>query len=263
MHINKKLTFTIIIFLILGFSVCLTALILSGFDFGVLNTVEYETKTYDINEEFGAVNIDVSTENVVILPSEDGKSRIVSSESEKIKHDIYVDENGTLNVTLNDSRKWYERLGFAFGAGAVTIYLPDKNYNSLTINVSTGDITVTGVKSVGDVQVNVSTGRTEINGVTCKNFISDGSTGNVVLNNVIATEKFTIKRSTGDIKFQDCDAGEISVKTSTGDVTGSLLSEKVFITDTSTGKVNVPKSTSGGRCEITTSTGDIEIEICQ
>ncbi|MBR0189557.1 MAG: DUF4097 family beta strand repeat protein [Clostridia bacterium] len=262
MRTNKKLIVTVIVCLILGVTICITALILSGFDFGVLNTVKYETKTYETEEEFSAINIDVSTENIVFLPSEDGKCRVVSSESEKIKHDIYVDENGTLNVTLNDSRKWYERLGFAFGAGDVTIYLPDKNYNSLTINVSTGDITVTGVKSVGDVQVNVSTGRTEIKNVTCKNFITDGSTGKVVLNNVIATEKFTIKRSTGDIKFQDCDAGEISVKTSTGDVTGLLLSEKVFITDTSTGKIDVPKSKSGGICEITTSTGDIEIKIC-
>ena len=51
------------------------------------------------------------------------------------------------------------------------------------------------------------------------------------------------------------------VNTSTGDVNGTLLSEKIFITDTSTGRVSVPKTTSGGKCEITTSTGDINIGI--
>ena len=53
----------------------------------------------------------------------------------------------------------------------------------------------------------------------------------------------------------------IMVKTSTGNVKGTLLSDKIFVTDTSTGRVSVPKTTSGGKCEITTSTGDIEIEL--
>ena len=260
MRTNKKLIVTVIVCLILGVSVCLTVLILSGFDFGVLNTVKYETKTYETEEEFSAVSIEVSTENIVFLPSEDGKCRIVSSESEKIKHDVTV-EDGTLSIKLNDGRKWYEYLGFALGAGDVTIYLPNKVYNSLKIDVSTGDIKISDLTFDGDVEINVSTGKAELDNVNCKNFISDGSTGNVKLNNVIATEKFTIKRSTGDIKFQGCDAGEIFVKTSTGDVTGSLLSEKNFKTDTSTGKINVPHTTSGGTCEITTSTGDIKIEI--
>ena len=51
------------------------------------------------------------------------------------------------------------------------------------------------------------------------------------------------------------------MKTDTGKVVGSLLSEKVFIAETSTGKVSVPKTTTGGKCEITTSTGDIKIEV--
>ena len=51
------------------------------------------------------------------------------------------------------------------------------------------------------------------------------------------------------------------VTTSTGEVTGSLRSEKVFITRSDTGRQDVPKSVTGGRCEITTDTGDIEITV--
>ena len=71
----------------------------------------------------------------------------------------------------------------------------------------------------------------------------------------------TLRRSTGDVELNACDAGGLSLKTTTGDVTGTLLSEKVFITDTSTGDVSVPKTTSGGKCEISTTTGDIRIDI--
>ena len=51
------------------------------------------------------------------------------------------------------------------------------------------------------------------------------------------------------------------VETDTGDVTGSLLSDKVFITKSDTGSIDVPKTVTGGKCEITTDTGDIKIEI--
>jgi DUF4097 and DUF4098 domain-containing protein YvlB len=83
----------------------------------------------------------------------------------------------------------------------------------------------------------------------------------MILENVIATEKISVERTTGDVKFAFCDAGEIFVKTDTGDVTGSLLTDKVFITETDTGKIHVPKLTTGGRCEISTDTGDIKISI--
>ena len=63
-----------------------------------------------------------------------------------------------------------------------------------------------------------------------------------------------------DVRFEGCDAGELSVRTDTGDVTGTLLSGKVFLVQSDTGRVEVPKTVSGGRCEIATDTGDILIE---
>lgn len=78
------------------------------------------------------------------------------------------------------------------------------------------------------------------------------------MSNVIATNKFSVERSTGDVKFSGCDADEIYVKTNTGNVTGSFRSNKVFITDT--GSIDVPKTVTGGRCKINTHTGDIKIK---
>ncbi len=130
---------------------------------------------------------------------------------------------------------------------------------SLELLVSTGKVTVSGVTCEGDITVDVSTGKANLADIRCKSVISSGSTGNILLDNVIATEKFSIKRSTGDIRFDNSDATEIFVETDTGNVTGSLLTDKVFITQTDTGNVNVPKTVTGGRCEITTDTGNIKI----
>jgi len=131
----------------------------------------------------------------------------------------------------------------------------------LDLSVSTGTVTASDVVCEGDVKVGVSTGKTYLTDIACQSVISSGSTGDMFLKNVIAAERFSIDRSTGDVNFDGCDAAEIYVNTDTGDVEGSLLSEKVFIANTDTGKKKVPNTVSGGRCEIRTDTGDIEITI--
>ena len=111
------------------------------------------------------------------------------------------------------------------------------------------------------LEINVSTGKTNLTDISCKNLISNGTTGDIFLINLLASEKIFIERSTGDINFDGCDANEIQIKTSTGDVEGTFLSDKSFDTETDTGKISVPKGTNGGKCEIVTDTGDIKINI--
>ena len=132
---------------------------------------------------------------------------------------------------------------------------------SLDLSVSTGMVTVFGVTCDGGVTVDVTTGKADLTDISCKNVVSGGSTGSIVMSKVIASEKLSIKRSTGSVKFNDCDAAEIYVKTNTGDISGSLLSDKVFIANSDTGSVDVPKTSAGGRCEIDTNTGSIRMTV--
>ncbi len=145
--------------------------------------------------------------------------------------------------------------------GTGDIHLENVSANTLDLSVSTGGVTVSDVTCEGDLKIKVSTGKTNLTNVECKNIISTGDTGNISLKNAFASENFSIKRSTGHIRFDRSDAGEIIIETDTGDVKGTLLTDKVFITQTDTGKVNVPKTVTGGKCEITTSTGDIVISV--
>ncbi|MBR5223684.1 MAG: DUF4097 family beta strand repeat protein [Clostridia bacterium] len=133
--------------------------------------------------------------------------------------------------------------------------------NNVHLTATTGKISAENLNSNGDIKLKVSTGKTNLSNIKCKNLISSGSTGDIYLSNVISTEKFDIKRSTGDVKLELCDAAELSITTDTGNVKGSLLSEKIFITQTDTGEIDVPKTLTGGKCEISTDTGDIIITI--
>lgn len=137
----------------------------------------------------------------------------------------------------------------------------NNSVGSLDLSVTTGKVTVSGMTCKGDIALGVSTGKAYLTDVVCKSVISSGSTGDISLKSVIASEKFSIERSTGCVRFDGSDAAEIFVKTNTGDVTGNLLSEKVFVTQTDTGDVDVPETITGGKCDINTDTGDIKIKI--
>lgn len=141
------------------------------------------------------------------------------------------------------------------------IYIENVTAASLDLSVSTGLVTVTGAVCTDDVSIRVSSGRAKLTDIICGNLFSSGNTGDIFLRNILAAGKFSIERSTGDVEFDGCDAAEIYVTTDTGNVRGSLRSDKVFSIQTDTGDVDVPQTMSGGICEIKTDTGDIRIEI--
>lgn len=145
------------------------------------------------------------------------------------------------------------------GTGKIT--LENLKAGSLDLSVSTGKVVINKMDCHGDININVSTGKTEITDTKCANLTSNGSTGAMILTNAVASEGISINRSTGDVKLEGCDAAELHIKTNTGDVKGSLLSEKVFITESDTGHINIPQTTSGGVCEISTDTGNINITV--
>lgn len=266
--------------LVIGGSIIFAGVMsMHNWNFTNLSTSKYETNTYEITENFTDILISTSTANIEFLPAEDQKASVVCKEYVNEKHVVAIKDD-TLSIEVNNTKKWYEYIGINFGSPEITVYLPKNEYGALNttsstgavslceefefknidVAVSTGYILVEKV-SAEAISLTVSTGKATVSDVNCKTLTSSGSTGSLYLKNVIASQSFSLKRSTGDIKLEKCDAAEITIKTSTGDVKGSLLSDKIFIASASTGKVDVPKTTSGGKCEIKTSTGDIKITV--
>ena len=131
----------------------------------------------------------------------------------------------------------------------------------LDLKVSTGRVDLQSVDCGGNVNVVVSTGKAQLTDVACRSLSSTGSTGSIALQNVIAETTMSVKRSTGNVSFDRCDAGELLIETDTGKVSGTLLSDKVFLARSDTGHIDVPETLSGGRCKISTDTGSIKMEI--
>ncbi|MBE6797793.1 MAG: DUF4097 domain-containing protein [Ruminococcaceae bacterium] len=268
-------------------------------DFKKLSTLNYETNEYTIDNEFKNISVESDTADITLLASDEKSVKVVCHEPSDAKHTVVISSD-TLEIKKNDTRKWYEHIGISFESEKITVYLPKGEYGKLSVKASTGDLKVTdefkfadinvtlstgditlqsisansislrvstgkialqNIKCEGDLKAEVSTGKTYFKRLNCDNIISCGNTGDITMENVIAKQKISVERSTGDVRFDGCDAAEIFVVTDTGDVRGTLLSGKLFITKTDTGSIDVPNSTSGGRCEITTDTGDIKIEL--
>jgi len=172
----------------------------------------------------------------------------------------------------------FERIDISSSTGSVELYASSSGLiriatdtgdihaeglaaGELDLSTSTGEVDIRSVACESAVEVTASTGRTHMADVSCTSVASHGDTGDIALENVICTETIAVERSTGDVTFEQCDAADLLIATDTGDVTGSLRSEKVFIANSATGSVEVPETTSGGTCKITTGTGDIAIVV--
>ncbi len=255
----------------LGFTVLLAV---SGWDFGVLNTSNFTTNTYTVEEDFDSLSFDLDTADVFIRPSEDGKCTVICHEKENERHTVSV-EAGVLTVTLSDTSKWYENL-FSFGSMKITVYLPKQAYEALTLRSDTGDYTVekgftfasidheasTGDLTVkadiaGLLKARLSTGDIKMDGLSVGTLELTTSTGNMALSSVRVAGSAKLSVSTGDITLQDLTLGSLSTVGDTGD----LALTDVSVTNTlsikrSTGDVTLA-SCRAEKIEIETSTGDV------
>lgn len=163
----------------------------------------------------------------------------------------------TGNVNYGASTK--EAIHIQIGTGNISV--GRLTAGSLDISSAVGTVAITDLTCKNDLTLGLTTGTTSLNDVFCGNLVSTATAGEITLDHVIAREKFTIERDTGNIKFKGSDAAEIHVKTNTGNVSGSLLTNKVFLAKSESGKVHLPPSTTGGPCKIDVLTGNIDMEI--
>ena len=317
---NKKVSFGIVlgallvIFGLIGFVFLMDSL---DWNFISLSTSQYETFSYEIEEDFDGILMDVDTADISFVPSEDGKCKVECHEDPNDKHRVFV-ENKMLQIVENTDIKinvtWLN-----FDKEKITVYLPEVEYSSLSIDASTGNINIpmgftfgsidievsTGDVSLsasaigaidieadtgdinidkvsagnvqlettsgritashlvcgGTLSIDVDTGKAKISNASCNSLISEGDTGDIYLEDVVAPGKIDIKRDTGDVEFSRIDAAEIYINTDTGDIKGSLLSGKNFTAKSNTGKIVIPDDSEGGKCRLTTNTGDIKVTV--
>lgn len=297
----KKAILISVSLIVVGLLICGCGLLAAGFDFTKLSTERLTANIHNIEEDFTSISIDTDISDVRLELSEDGTCQVICLEEVNYFHNVSVVDN-TLTITTQDDRTWYEHIGIFSGFHNVTLRLPKKAYEDLTIHGDTADVeipkdfsfswaditTTTGdikwqESKVDTLSLEVTTGDIRVSDILfCKNITTKTQTGDITLSNIIATNDLIAKTTTGDVRFDRFDARSMDVKTTTGDVTGTLLAYKQFSVRTDTGSLRLPpmpddllsfvltdetgkELASGtakpGPCKITTTTGDIRIEL--
>lgn len=243
-----------------------------------IECLEPEKVTHTVSVEDGVLKIGVRDERIwidfialfskspsitVYLPSDTYQSIAVECVTGNItipgafSFGSVAVKGGTGNVLCMSSAT--DSISITSTTGNITV--TGVHTNSLTLNATTGNITASTIECGSDVKVNVTTGTIKFVDFNCGSLTCKETTGSLHLTNVIASGDFTIESTTGSVFFEKCDANNIIVKTTTGNVTGSLKSAKQFNAKSTTGKVTVPGTTTGGLCEISTTTGNINVYV--
>ncbi len=293
---TKVAIITALSLIIAGILIFTATMFTLGFDFSKLDNSKYTTNTYEYSDLIRSIYIDVDTTDVTILPASDNVLKVVCFEKEDAPHSVTI-VNNALKIN-NQEKKWYEYISVAnIERAKITLYVPDANYSTLSVETDTGDITINDITFSDEISAECHTGEIYISNPKTNKLSAEATTGHITIENVTPTViiennndeystlisinpmnidaetstgditfrnvrtggNITAEASTGDIKFEKSDAENIHTETSTGDITGFIISEKTFKAHSSTGKVNVPETTGDGVFEAETSTGDINI----
>ena len=131
----------------------------------------------------------------------------------------------------------------------------------LSIQDVSGGIRVDSIDVAGAFTCENVSGKQTVSHVTCQSATFNSTSGGVSLSDVVASESIRMESVSGRLDLTRCDAGTLWLKTVSGSVTGTLCTEKVFAAGTTSGNIRVPDTAAGGRCEVETVSGDINLGI--
>ena len=196
----------------------------------------------------------------VYLPKAEYKSLKVSS----LSGDIYVPNfltfasadiqtaSGDISYEGNTS----ENLSLKSVSGDLNIdgVKPDK----LAVKTTSGDIKISHADVKGSIQVKAVSGEAELENIKGQSISANSTSGDITFSDTVMSGEIRAESVSGNITLKGCDAATLNFKSTSGDVEGSLLTGKVYTTDTKSGDVDVPNSTTGGKCTISTVSGNIK-----
>ena len=211
------------------------------FDFGHKKKVTI----YLPNNSYSDLNIKTSTGSIIIPAGFTFTNVTAKSSTGSVK----LESNVTSVANLGAS------------TGSVTV--DGINAGELKVDVSTGSIRVKNINVSGDALIKASTGSIETNNFKSDNLTALNSSGSIVMVDTVINNEIVAKASSGSIRLERSDADTLDLQTSSGSIRGTILTSKIFQAKTSTGRINVPETITGGVCKAKTSTGSINLSIVE
>ena len=133
--------------------------------------------------------------------------------------------------------------------------------DNISVRSTSGNIKLSSVDCLQDIKIDTASGDISGTDFACANLSAASVSGKIDFLNLTASSNINIQSTSGDILLKESDAYELQLKTASGNISGSLLSDKIFNANSSSGDIKLPPSAQGGSCIINTSSGDINITL--
>jgi hypothetical protein len=239
---NKTLRFGLA-FVLIGVAVVMIVGIMTKDNFFTVDegmfTSYSDTYTKD---EISQFDFNFENRKIYILPSDDDEVHVEYYLYEKETFSNSLD-NGTLKMKI-DLRWYYSFFNFYNltnpGYYVVNLYLPTSILDySLDLDTSNGNISLSGVPQLQDVELSTSNGDIIINGLDANMIDLSSSNGKLELSDVISTTNINGETSNGRIILDNVKGIDLDFGTSNGRITADLIECDNLQLSSSNGEVNV------------------------
>lgn len=237
----------------------------SVFNFFSSGNVEInESKVVD-GDKITSIDIHSSSPNVYLIPSDSDEIiiELTGEVSSKLKNSFSLDVDTSRDKLSVKVNRKSETIRNIFGTIVIRtkleIYVPEKMYDSISINTSSGKI--------------------EIEDLHAKSFDLRASSGKIDIENIIAEKDFNARTSSGRIEVSNSEAASLNTSASSGSITlkniqtstmniatssGSIeLSDSMgeITAAASSGRITINNKQLNGNISVATSSGRVEINV--
>ncbi len=235
----------------------------SKLDYTAYNNVEYKVMVYDVDYDFNDIYIDETSLDIKFDLTSEEKPYVRVMAQENIRHQVYV-ENEKLIIKRADNTSINSVWGIniAKQTPCLTVYLPKKNFENLTINSTSGDIFIYENKNFSFKNCEISANSSDVDVLGC---ITDSLTVNNTSGKIDVgfglIKNVSLSSNSGDVYLQKLkDSHNIDIKTTSGDTNISLVQCDNLSVESNSGEQECLNTEVANLSEMHSTSGDITLE---
>ncbi|MFS1514207.1 DUF4097 family beta strand repeat-containing protein [Chengkuizengella sp. SCS-71B] len=230
-------------------------------------------ETVDIFEEkiasgnqYNNIEIDTSSVDVNVIPTEKGElivtlSGEVSKRYEEV-YDLILEERGDmLQIELKEKNIFFN-VGFVINKVDLQVEIPQKLYDSVKVDVTSGDIEVAQLQA-NDLTLTTSSGNVTIEELNANDVELAATSGNISAKNGVISSDILMETSSGNIDAENIISNTLTMEVASGNIEYTNNEVKTSNLQTSSGNITIYNDELKGDINAKTTSGDITIDFEQ
>lgn len=142
---------------------------------------------------------------------------------------------------------------------SANICLENTRASSIRSESTSGNAAFSSVSCEGTLEARTTSGTMDFSDVCCNALSAHSASGCVRAGNAVCDSSLAAVTTSGDIRLVGCDAGTVSIESTSGSVDARLLTPKRVTWKTASGSVSVPDDADGEPMNVTTTSGSIRV----